>query len=137
MIMGIDNLLDGKNDPGYNYIVKNTLPKIYSTLEEKGMVTHKEDRCDFGCGMILSTKTHLCSISRIVIVTEQSKVAFAGIGFLSSYATYLSLRNKHLPPSQLIKRCIEESIRRCDYVDYLIIIMGNNAKAETIVINED
>lgn len=136
-INDIDDLLDGKNDPSYNYIVRKTLPKIYSVLERKGVVTHEKNRCNIGCNLILATKTHLYTISQFGIVTEQTKVAFSGFGFLASYATYMVLKSKHLSPTELIRQCIQESIKRCDYVGYPIVIMENRKTAKTIIINED
>lgn len=134
VISNIPNLLDGKDDVTFKYLVNKTLPKIYDELEKLRLIKQGEKYNEIDSSVIIATKKHLFKISGYGIVTECAKVAIAGSGDDMLLCKYQNIKDLAIPTQDKITMCLKHAIKYGQSIGYPIVIESTIKEDPTIII---
>lgn len=136
LVNGVKNLLDGKDDISFNYLVKNIMPKIVDVLDENNMVTTEDDEKSMECELVIATKSHLYLINNSFEVSECKGVVCCGVGSIALVSKYLELKDKDISQEQLIIDCLDYSVKLTPTVGYPLSIYENDSTKEPLIIQK-
>jgi len=124
-IKNIENLLNGKSDVDYKFIVNKMIPKIYNKLDEVNLISKGEKYNQIDSVSLLATKSHLYKISGYGLVTEVSNVVCIGSGEDMLICKYLSLKNTEMDIKDIAIECVKHAIKNGHGIGYPIVVMEN------------
>lgn len=134
VIKNIPNLLDGKEDISYNYLINRVIPKIFKNCR-KSNDTYNE--FDYGyeikCAIIITTLTKLFLIDEYGRVLESNEMACIGIGKTQLIIKYQEIRNEDLDAREMVLKCLDHAVGYGRNIGYPLMMMNNvNDNAEYI-----
>lgn len=126
VIKNIPNLLDGKEDISYNYLINKVIPKIFKTCK-KSMSTYRDN--DYGyeitCEIIITTLNKLFLIDEFGRVLESNEMVCIGIGTTQLIVKYQEIKNSDLEAREMVLKCLEHAIKYGSNIGYPLVIMNN------------
>ena len=134
VIKNIPNLLDGKEDISYNYLINRVIPKIFKTCKQS-CDTYSEN--DYGyeikCSIIITTLNKLFLINDYGRVLESNEMVCIGIGKTQLFIKYQEIRNEDLGAREMVLKCLDHAVNYGNNIGYPLMMMNNvNNNAEYI-----
>lgn len=134
VIKNIPNLLDGKEDISYNYLINRVIPKIFKMCKQS-CDTYSEN--DYGyeikCSIIITTLNKLFLINDYGRVLESNEMVCMGIGKTQLMLKYQEIRNEDLDAREMVLKCLDHAVSYGRNIGYPLMMMNNiNDNAEYI-----
>lgn len=126
VIKNIPNLLDGKEDISYNYLINRVIPKIFKTCKNS-METCRDN--DYGyeiaSEIIITTLNKLFVIDEYGRVLESNEMVCLGIGTTQLVIKYQEIKNSDLEAREMVLKCLDHAIKYGANIGYPLMIMNN------------
>lgn len=136
VVHNIKNLLGGKNDVTYKYMVNVVVPKIYDALEKSNLIKKTEKYNMINVYIIVGTKSHLYKITTYGVVSECSNVAIAGSGEDMLLCKYQAIKDKKISAREKVIQCVKHAIEYGQSIGYPITLASTDSTDEIEVIEE-
>ena len=136
VIMNIKNLLDGKKDVSFKYMVNKVLPKIYNKLDEAHLIKKDKRYNSIESSIIIATKNHLYKISGAGTISERTQVATIGSGEEMLLCKYQAIKDSKLSTQDKVIECLKHAVKYGQAIDYPLVIKSTNPDHKPIVIEK-
>ena len=133
IVRSCDNLLDGKEDVSFDYMVNKVVPKMFHLIKDANKIGKDNSYVDMNAEFVIATKTHLYKVNYIGNVTEYDDVCCAGSGNTLLFCKYNHIKDKDMSLEEKIIDCLNYTIAHGKGYGYPLVILNNYDDKEIII----
>ena len=126
-IRGQSNLLNGRKDPDFKFIVNVFIPRLFELEEQAGLLTVKDGKKTLDCSGVLITPTRIFNFYSGGLVQQVDDVVARGSGDSSLLTAYLYYKDK-IGGLDLVRKCFSDTIRYHGDIGCPVYIVDNKGK---------